>query len=314
MNRNDVDWKGYWVATTTPFDEHGSLDEGALGRAMASYPQMGIHGVLVNGTTGEWFSQTDDERRRVATIAVEELKGKIPVVIGCTTFTAAASGDLARHAQDIGADGVLSTPPPYLVPSPREIVRFFQDLAEQVDLPVMVYNWARGTNVEIKARTAIELARIPTVVALKDSTVDRMQMIETLQAVGDELRFFGPFVSHLGLALLRGIGGDGNIDGGCPAAPFGSRYYQAVWRGDDAAANAEAERYVAMMSRLFNPDWSGKYGTPQAQYKATENLLGHPGGCPRLPILPVADPASLGAIRGVLTEVGLLGAPAMAAS
>ena len=93
--------------------------------------------------------------------------------------------------------------------------------------------------------------------------------------------------------------------GDLPVPPFdgpGLRWY------------AEAERYVAMMSRLFNPDWSGKYGTPQAQYKATENLLGHPGGCPRLPILPVTDPASLGAIRGVLTEVGLLGAPAVAAS
>ncbi len=306
MDRNDVDWKGYWVATTTPFAKDGALDEAALREGMASYPGMGIAGLLVNGTTGEWFSQSDDERRRVAEIAVEEIGGKIPVVMGCTAYTAAHAGELARHAEAIGADGILSTPPPYVVPTPREIVRFYQDLSAYVAKPVMAYNWARGTNVEIKRDTAAELTKIDNVVAIKDSTTDRMQFIETLETVGDKVRIFGPFVSRLGLALLRGIGGDGNIDGGCPAAPFGTDFYQCVWRGDDDGAKAAADRYVAMMSKLYNPDWGGKYGTPQAQYKATENLVGHPGGYPRLPILPVDDPDSLAVIREVLTEAGLL--------
>ena len=73
MDRNDVDWRGYWVATTTPFKKDGSLDEEALRKGMRSYPSMGITGVLVNGTSGEWFSQTDAERRLVAEIAVDEL-------------------------------------------------------------------------------------------------------------------------------------------------------------------------------------------------------------------------------------------------
>ena len=230
MDRHDVDWKGFWIATTTPFADDGSLDVAALRQGMRSYPGMGITGVLVNGTTGEWFSQTDAERRRVAEIAVEELSGKIPVVIGCTTFTAAHTGELARHAEKSGADGVLSTPPPYVVPSPREVIRYFQDLSEYVDKPIMVYNWARGTNVEIKWDTAVELAKIKNVVAIKDSTTNRMQMIETLEHVGDKVRIFAMLVSRLGLAVIRGIGGDGNIDG-CPiAAPFGSNFYESVWR------------------------------------------------------------------------------------
>ena len=77
MDRNDVDWRGYWVATTTPFKKDGSLDEAALREGMRSYPSMGITGVLVNGTSGEWFSQTDAERRLVAEIAVDELRGNI---------------------------------------------------------------------------------------------------------------------------------------------------------------------------------------------------------------------------------------------
>ena len=306
MDRHDVDWKGFWIATTTPFADDGSLDEAALRQGMRSYPGMGITGVLVNGTTGEWFSQTGAERRRVAEIAVEELRGTIPVVIGCTTFTAVHTGELARHAETIGADGVLSTPPPYVVPSPREVVRYFDDLSDYVDKPIMVYNWPRGTNVEIKWDTAVELVKIKNVVAIKDSTANRLQMIETLENVGDKVRIFASLVSRLGLAVIRGIGGDGNIDGGPMAAPFGSDFYESVWRGDDERAKTVADRYVAMMSKLSNPDFSCIYGTLQAQYKACMNMMGQPGGYPRLPILPIEDAKSLAALREILTSAGLL--------
>src|ERR1700749_3761608 len=85
MDRDSVDWKGYWIAAPTPFTATGALDEDALRAVLRLYRRQGVHGVLANGTTGEWFAQSDIERRRVAEIAVEELGGKIPVVIGCTT-------------------------------------------------------------------------------------------------------------------------------------------------------------------------------------------------------------------------------------
>src|SRR4051812_28254735 len=107
MNRNDVDWKGYWPASPTPFTASGELDEASLRELLRFYHREGMHGVLINGTSGEWFSQTEEERRRVAEIAVEELRGKIPVVIGCTTFNAWHTVELGKHARAIGADGFL---------------------------------------------------------------------------------------------------------------------------------------------------------------------------------------------------------------
>ena len=147
-----MDWKGYWVAAPTPFTASGQLDEAGLRAELQLYLKQGVHGVLVNGTTGEWFSQTDAERRRVAEIAVEELTGRIPVVIGCTTYTAATTIELGRHAREIGASGLLSTPPPYVAPTPKEIVAFYRAISDAVDLPIMVYNWARGVAVEITRR------------------------------------------------------------------------------------------------------------------------------------------------------------------
>ena len=156
----------------------GALDERALRSVLRLYCDQGVHGVLINGTTGEWFSQTEAERRRVAEIAVEETpRGKIPVVIGCTTFTPSQTIALGLHAREIGADGMLSTPPPYAAPTPREVVAFFSAISNSVDLPIMVYNWAHGVAVEITWETAIELAKIPRVVAIKDSTMNRVQAL-----------------------------------------------------------------------------------------------------------------------------------------
>ena len=306
MNRDDVNWRGYWVAAPTPFTQEGVLDENLWRQELRLYHGQGVHGVLVNGTTGEWFSQSDAERRRVAEVAVEELRGKIPVVIGCTTYTAAHSAELGRHAKDIGADGILSTPPPYAAPTPREIVAFYQAISDRVDLPLMVYNWARGVVVEITAETALELTKIDHVVAIKDSTANRVQALATLEKVVDRIRVFGGFINSLGLAVLRGLGGDGNIDGGALGATFAVAFYEAFWRGDYAGARTAADRYGALMSQLINPDWSGVYGSPQAQIKACMGILGQPGGWPRPPLCAIDDPKSLAALHDVLASAGLL--------
>jgi len=306
MNRDDVSWRGYWVAAPTPFTREGAVDERLLREALRLYHGQGVHGVLINGTTGEWFSQSDAERRRVAEVAVEELRGRIPIVIGCTTYTAAHSAEFGRHAKEIGADGILATPPPYAAPTPREIVAFYQTLSDRVDLPLMVYNWARGVVVEITWETALELTKIDHIVAIKDSTANRVQALQTLEKVADRIRVFGGFINTLGLAVLRGIGGDGNIDGGGLGAPFAVAFYEAVWRGDLDGARASADRYVALMSQLINPDWSGVFGSPQAQIKACMQILGQPGGWPRPPLLAVDDAKSLAALRDILGSAGLL--------
>jgi dihydrodipicolinate synthase/N-acetylneuraminate lyase len=307
LDRHSVDWKGYWPAAPTPFQPDGSLDEQAWRRLLQLYLSQGVHGVLVNGTTGDWFSQTEPERRRVTEIAVEELKGRIPVVIGCTTYTAATTISLGRHAKEVGADGILSTAPPYACPTPREIVAFFAAVSDGVDLPIMVYNWARGVSVEITWETAVQLAGIDHVVAIKDSTANLAQAVATLEKVHGGLRVFGGFINRPGLALLRGLGGDGNIDGGGLGARFAVAFYENFWRGKFDVAAEAADSYVSLMRQLIRPDWSGMFGSPQAQLKAAMNLLGQPGGWPRRPLLPVDDPRALDGLRGVLTTAGLTG-------
>ncbi len=98
MTRDDVDWRGYWPACPTPFAEDGSYDAEAHRALLDWYVGEGMHGVFVNGTTGEWFSQSPEERRLVAENAIEAVAGRLTVVVGCTSYTAREAAELGRHA------------------------------------------------------------------------------------------------------------------------------------------------------------------------------------------------------------------------
>src|SRR6478752_11157 len=117
MDRRDVSWQGYWPAAPTPFDASGALDERALGQLVEIYVNAQVDGILINGSTGEWFSQSPDERRRVAEVAVDAAAGRTTIVVGVSAYTPEEASALAANAAAIGADGVLATPPPYVHPS-----------------------------------------------------------------------------------------------------------------------------------------------------------------------------------------------------
>jgi 1-pyrroline-4-hydroxy-2-carboxylate deaminase len=306
MDRDDVDWRGYWPAAPTPFTADGALDEAALTAVLRLYRDQGVHGVLVNGTTGEWFSQSPDERRRVAEVAVAALAGSgIPVVVGCNSYTAAETIGLAEHARRAGADGALTTPPPYVHPSDEEVLAFYRTVTEAVDLPWAVYNWPRGTAVDLSVPVLSALADLDRVVAIKDSTGDELKALEGCEAVVDRVRFFGRFIHRRGMAFLTGLGGDGNIDGGALGAPFAVPFYEAVWAGDLATARGWSDRYGALAAALVNSDYSARFASPTAQLKAAMNVLGQPGGQVRPPLLPLTDPARLAGLQVALAGAGL---------
>jgi len=313
MDRNNVDWKGYWAACPTPFRPDESYDADAHRDLLDWYVERGLHGVLINGTTGEWFSQTHDERKLVAATAIEHVAGRMTVVIGCTAYTAREAGALARHAAAAGADGVESTAPPYVKPSGDEIVAYYEDLAAATDAPLMVYNWVHGTAVDMTAELVLRLADIDTVVALKDSTPSQAQFFETNRAVNQRLRVFGPFMSVAGCEQLKLYGGDGFIGGGTVFGAPDPQFWENYWRGDDEACLEHARRTDALFPRLWLPGgWAGKYGGYQSQLKAIMKMLGQPGGEPRRPRLPVDDPGDLAEIRAVLVEFGLVQEPTAA--
>jgi 1-pyrroline-4-hydroxy-2-carboxylate deaminase len=314
MDRNDVSWHGYWPACPTPFHADQSLDLDSFRALLEFYIGEGVHGLLVNGTSGEWFSQTTAERHAVVEAAVEVAAGRVPVVAGCTSYTAREAAELGRHALAAGAAGISSTPPPYSKTFPDETVQYFRDISNGIAGPILVYNWPHGCSVEIDPALADRIADIEHVVGIKDSTPNAQQFYETTRTVVDRVRVFGPFMSSEGFEQLLLHGGDGFIGGGTLFGRPDAEFWESYWRGDHDACRAHAMRTDRLFPKLWLPGgWAGKYGAYQSQLKAIMRMLGQPGGEVRRPRLPVTDPASLAAIRAVLIEESLIPQPVEAA-
>lgn len=307
MNRDDVDWQGYFPAFVTPFTETGDLDLETLRALVDFYADEGMHGLVVNGTCGEWFSQSAEERRTVAEAAVSQAAGRMRVLVGCTAYTAEETAQFARHALTAGADGVLASPPPYAKLFPNEVVAFYEDLNAAVEGPLVVYNWPHGSGVDIDTGLADRLADIDQIVAIKDSTPNGDQFFQTARRVRDRVRVFGPYMTARGVEELRTEGGDGTVGGGSLFGRPDPQFWETYWSGDTDGLAAHAEAGDRLFAKLWLPGgWAGRYGAYQSQLKELMRMLGQPAGHVRRPRLPITDPASLRAMRTTLVEEGLL--------
>ncbi|MCU1482829.1 MAG: Dihydrodipicolinate synthase [Subtercola sp.] len=298
-------WRGYWPAATTPFEKAGPLDEIAWREQIDLYTSFGVHGVLVNGSSGEWFAQTLAERKRVAEIAVEQVNGAYPVVVGCSSFTPDAVVQLADHAAAAGADGVLFTPPPYAAPNEREIFLFYEEVAARTSIPIMVYNWPRGISLDMSQELLGKLARLDGVVSIKDSTPDYGRHLETLAALGSESVFFANYISRLGIGVMTELGGSGSIEGGALCAAEGIAFFNSFWAGDLEAARMHATVYEAQLASFIGYNFGGRFGSQIPQIKAAMRMLGQPGGYSRRPYQEL-DEAGLAGLRANLVAQHLL--------
>ena len=291
MDRDSIDWRGYIPAITTPFDKNEALDIPALERLLRWLLQEQIHGIIALGTQGEWFSLDREERREVLRVVSRELKGRMTIIAGCNALTAREVILNAGIAAEYGFDGILVTPPPYVSPTEPEIYQFYRQVSEGVDLPVCVYNWPPGTNVNMSRALLEKIAGLAKVVAIKDSTAgfDMNHFLDVFFALNDRVRVLGMPTNKLGISLTLHHGADGTMGAGAVLGREHSEYFEAIWAGDINRAQHLGKRLDLIMSELFNPDYTAKYGSTQGTFKAALNLQGLPGGHTRAPVLDLDD-------------------------
>lgn len=287
----DVTWAGYWPASPTVFGSDRSLDEKGNLELFAAYRTMGVHGALINGSTGEWFSQSNAERKRVTELAVEAIDGAFPIVIGATSFTPQETIDIGNHAAKAGAQGIMVTPPPYVAPTEDEIVEFYREVAGEVAIPTMAYNWPRGADIDMSTELQERITALPGVVSVKDSTPDYGKHLDTLRTQGKNSRYFANYISRLGIGVLNELGGIGSIDGGPLGAAFGVPFYNAYWEGDLETARTYADKYDALLRDLVGYNFAGHFGSQVPQIKAALRMMGLPGGYPRKPFQEITPDA-----------------------
>lgn len=308
MNRNDVCWRGYYAALPTPFTATGELDFKSLGLTTELFIDQGAHGVLVNGSTGEWTAQSCEERKKVAEQVIAAADGRVPVLVSATSARVDVAVDLIRHAEKAGADSVLLTPPPGARLTDDELVGYYGYAFAYTGLPCWLYNFPQESNSNMSVELIQRLAEIENVVAIKQSTPDDRELYATINSVGSELIVFGHMLSRVGLGLIYSDqGGDGHFGSGMPLGSEMPNFFESAWRGDLETAGEIADRFDNLMSaiRHGSDGYNWRFGGMQASLKAIMNLQGQPGGYPRMPKLPITETSALKKITQALREAGL---------
>ena len=173
--------RGCGTALVTPFTSDGSVDEGAL-RALVEWQiTEGVHFLAPCGSTGEAATLSRWERQRVVAIVVEQADGRVPVVAGAGSSDTREAIRLSRLLGAAGATHLLHSSPAYNRPPQRGIVAHFRAIAEAVATPVVLYNVPSRTASNVEAETALEIASLPGVVAVKEASGTMAQVREILR-------------------------------------------------------------------------------------------------------------------------------------
>src|SRR6476660_6149943 len=167
--------QGAFTALVSPFTADGAVDEDALRRLVRWQVLAGIDGIVPVGTTGEAPTLSPVERDRVIAITVETVaerasRGRVPVVAGTGTNDTAATIAATRRAAALGADAALVVAPYYNRPDGRMLEAQFRALADEGDLPIVVYNVPSRTGTNVDATTFLRLADHPRVIAVKEAS------------------------------------------------------------------------------------------------------------------------------------------------
>jgi len=176
-----IDLRGCGTALVTPFKSDTQLDLEAFRKLIRWQLDSGIHFLVPSGTTGESVTLNEEEYRKVIRTCVETAAGAVPVVAGAGTNNTAQAIHLATIAQQEGADALLAVTPYYNKPTQEGLVLHFSKIAESISLPVVLYNVPGRTIINITAETALRLAQVDNIIALKEASGDLGQVMQILK-------------------------------------------------------------------------------------------------------------------------------------
>jgi len=302
MMKDPREWEGCFTAVVTPFKENGELDKEAFCKNIELLIEEGIDGVIVSGCTGEHWALSDEEKRELYKLAVDQAKGRITVIGGTSKITAEETIRLSHYAKEAGMDGVMILPPHLVVPSDREIFTFFENISNSVDIPILLYNNPRRQAVDMSPELVCKLADIANVVAIKESSKDFARVTEVVRHVGDKIRVFSGHSSMQGVAVI--VMGAVGLIGSLDTQLIGREaieMYQLVKNGE-----IEKARHIQYRCVAAEEGMDGKRaGTSPASLKYAMNLRNRPGGYPRKPILPPTEEQKQH-IKALLQQLNLI--------
>jgi 4-hydroxy-tetrahydrodipicolinate synthase len=289
------------VATpVTPFSEDGGLDLPQLQRLVDFLVVHGADGMALPMHIGENLKMTSAERKQVAEAAVEAIAGRVPIFVNTSGPGTDEVVELSRHAQSVGADGVVVITPYHWRPSPDGLVDHFVTVAGSVDIGMIAYNYPLRLGVTVTPDVLMRtMAAAPNLVGLKDASLDMEYFTEMCRVSSERDPDFAVFsgVEYMLPAMAAGAKGSFSACGG--VAP---RLVRALYERCLAGDNAGARPLQFKVSRLFQALFVGYPAT----IKVAMGVMGRPVGPSRRPVDPISD-EQREALVGELKDIGIVG-------
>ena len=243
-------FRGCGTALVTPFQEDGSLDESCFRALVRRQIDLGIDFLVPCGTTGESPTLSREEHLRVVALAIEEAKGRVPVLAGAGGYNTHEVIELAREIEKVGANGLLSVTPYYNKPTQEGLYRHYRALAEAVPLPIILYSVQGRTGVNLEPATLKRLAEIGNIVGVKEASGNITQQALVMHHVPEDfLVLSGDDAITIPLIAL---GGQGLISVASNEIPAQMTELVAhALAGDFAAARRVQHKYLPLMEVNF---------------------------------------------------------------
>ena len=291
-----TNFRGSFTALITPF-RNGAVDEKAFRNLVEWQIAEGTHGLVPVGTTGESPTLSHDEHKQVVEWCVDQTRGRVPVIAGAGSNSTKEAIELARHAEEAGADGVLVVAPYYNKPTQEGLYQHFKAINDAIGIPIILYNIPGRSVIDISVETMKRLYELKNIAGVKDATANLARISQQREAMGPDFnQLSGEDITALG---FMAHGGHGCISVVSNVAPrLCAEMQSKSLSGDFAGALKVQDRLVPLHDAVFaEPGLAGA--------KCGLALLGRGNEEIRLPMLPVTPPTKE-VIRKAMVHAGLL--------
>ena len=290
-------FKGAIVAIVTPF-KNGKVDEEALRGLIEMQIKNGTDGIVPCGTTGESATLSHEEHDLVIEITIDAVKKRVPVIAGTGSNSTEEALRLTRHAYEAGADGVLMVSPYYNRPTQEGMYLHFKTIADNVPVPIVLYNVPSRTGANLLPETVLRLSRIPNIVGIKEASGSMKQIMDVIQLCDKDFQILsGDDFIVLPLLALGGSGVISVVSNVVPADMAGM--IDSFQEGDLKKASELHYKMMPLMDSLF-------LETNPIPVKAALYMMGKIEYELRLPLCQMSD-GNYEKLRKVMLNYSLIG-------
>ncbi|HOP46770.1 MAG TPA: 4-hydroxy-tetrahydrodipicolinate synthase [Desulfobacteraceae bacterium] len=289
-------FKGSIVAIVTPFKE-GAFDEESYRDLIEFQIENGTSAIVPCGTTGESATLNFEEHHKVIKVAIDAVKGRVPVIAGTGGNSTSEAIELTRHAKEAGADASLQVTPYYNKPTQEGLFQHYKAIASAVSFPQVLYNVPGRTGVNMLPETVARLSELPEIQAIKEASGNLVQMAEIINLAGDKIDLLSGD-DNITLPVLS-IGGKGVVSVVANIVPADTAEMVNAWgKGDVEKASGLYYKLFPLCRAMF-------YETNPIPVKTSVALMGKIRLEFRLPLVPMSS-SNLEKLKEALKDYGLI--------